>query len=65
MSLVSASVAHLVRYAIGLEPLEMMLRNVSLTVLGDTLESIFILVIVIQLRRAYRTFYRAISAPGR
>lgn len=58
VSAVSATVAYLLKWGIGLESLNDLIRNVSLNVLGDTLGTIVVLVIAIRLRRAYRDYQR-------
>jgi integral membrane sensor domain MASE1 len=59
VSAVSAAVACLLKVWLGVELLEDLARNVSLTVLGDTLGTIIVLAILIQLRKAYKSSVRA------
>lgn len=66
VSLFSAVVAHIVRYTLGVEGLEDFIRGVSLNVLGDTLGTIVMLILVIRLRKAYLRFQgnNSLSAPA-
>ena len=59
VSVVSAAVACLLKVWLGVELLEDFARNVSLTVLGDTLGTIIVLAILIRLRKAYKRSVRA------
>ena len=58
VSLFSAVTVHLLRAALGVEPLDELVRNVSLNVLGDTLGTIVVLFVLIRLRRAFLSFAR-------
>ena len=59
VSVLSAAVACLLKVWLGVELLEDFARNVSLTVLGDTLGTIIVLAILIRLRKAYKRSVRA------
>lgn len=58
VSLFSAVTVHLLRAALGVEPIDEVVRNVSLNVLGDTLGTIVVLFALIRLRRAFLSFAR-------
>ena len=55
----NATVVCLLKVWLGVELLEDLARNVSLTVLGDTLGTIIVLAVLIQLRKAYKSSVRA------
>jgi len=59
VSALSAAVACLLKIWLGVELLEDFARNVSLTVLGDTLGTIIVLAILIRLRKAYKKSVQA------
>ena len=59
VSVLSAAVACLLKVWLGVELLEDFSRNVSLTVLGDTLGTIIVLAILIRLRKAYKRSVQA------
>ena len=59
VSVWSAVVACLLKVWLGVELLEDFARNVSLTVLGDTLGTIIVLAILIRLRKAYKRSVQA------
>jgi integral membrane sensor domain MASE1 len=59
VSVWSAAVACLLKVWLGVELLEDFARNVSLTVLGDTLGTIIVLAILIRLRKAYKRSVQA------
>jgi integral membrane sensor domain MASE1 len=59
VSALSAAVACLLKIWLGVELLEDFARNVSLTVLGDTLGTIIVLAILIRLRKAYKRSVQA------
>ena len=63
VSVVGSIVAHLIKAFIGVETLDAFARNVALNVLGDTLGSIVVLLIIIRLRRAYREWERDRNKP--
>ncbi len=63
VSVVGSIVAHLIKAFIGVETLDAFARNVALNVLGDTLGSIVVLLIIIRLRRAYREWERGRNIP--
>jgi integral membrane sensor domain MASE1 len=58
-ALVIAAVACLLKVGLGVELLEDFARNVSLTVLGDTLGTIIVLAVLIRLRKAYKRSVQA------
>jgi hypothetical protein len=55
----NATVVCLLKVWLGVELLEDLARNVSLTVLRDTLGTIIVLAVLIQLRKAYKSSVRA------
>jgi len=64
VSVLSAAVACLLKVWLGVELLEDFARNVSLNVLGDTLGTIIVLAILIQLRKAYKKSVQAEQSEG-
>ena len=64
VSVLSAAVACLLKVWLGVELLEDFARNVSLTVLGDTLGTIIVLAILIRLRKAYKRSVQAEQSEG-
>ncbi len=54
ISAISGAAAHLARSALGIDALDTLVRDVSLTVFGDTLGSIVVLSLVLWMRKAYR-----------
>jgi integral membrane sensor domain MASE1 len=59
VSVWSAAVACLLKVWLGVELLEDFARNVSLTVLGDTLGTIIVLAVLIRLRKDYKKSVQA------
>ncbi len=59
VSVLNAALVCLLKVWLGVELLEDLARNASLTVLGDTLGTIIVLAILIQLRKAYKRSVQA------
>ncbi len=59
VSVLNAALVCLLKVSLGVELLEDLARNASLTVLGDTLGTIIVLAILIQLRKAYKRSVQA------
>jgi hypothetical protein len=53
VSFLSAVTAHVIYLSLGVESLDTLVRGVALNVLGDTLGTIFILILIIRIRKEY------------